>query len=262
MSTQAATAPDAAPDPAPADAAARARAERHLVVLDQLMEAALRLALAIEQQVTQPEVDAPKAVEGDVALAFHRAARAVRMTVALQARLIEERRRPEGAAPAGEPRTLRVVLVETDGTERPLSGGRLEPEPAPHSKAEVHDVLRQVARAGLVPGELTPREAAETAERLAREGVERLETEREFEDIMRRPVSEIIDLICRDLGIAPDWPHLAEEAWALKEMASERVGAPLAPFRPPGQEKPEPRPPRPPDRWPDVARPRPSTGSG
>jgi hypothetical protein len=181
MPSQAAIASDAATDPAPLSGSKdgeAARLERHLVVLDALMEAGLRFALAIERQVTVP--DAPRVVEGDIALAFHRASRAVRMTVALQARLIEEMKQP-GSGPAAEPRTLRVVLVDTDGTERPLSGGRPEPAPAPlapgHSKAEVQDVLRQVAKAGLTPGERSPREEIETAERLAREGVERLERE-------------------------------------------------------------------------------------
>jgi len=42
------------------------------------------------------------------------------------------------------------------------------------------------------------------------------------------PVSEIIAHICRDLRLEPDWPQLAEEAWAQDEIAS---GAPERPWR-------------------------------
>ena len=46
--------------------------------------------------------------------------------------------------------------------------------------------------------------------------------------MLSRPISELIALICQDLGLAPDWPQLAEEAWAKAEIASGAAGAPLA----------------------------------
>ena len=82
-------------------AAPRALIERQLWVLGRLAEAGLNVALAIEQQATAaaeapdaaepaPTPEPGRVVQGDVALAYARASRAVRLTVALQARLIKD----------------------------------------------------------------------------------------------------------------------------------------------------------------------------
>lgn len=289
MPAHAATAPDTPPDPAPAGEAARVRAERNLAMLDELKEAALRVALSIERRITgedpgpleepvpaaaQPAEPRPEPIPArsvaELALAFHRAGRAVRLSVALQDRLLAEAGRA-GAAPAeGDARkSIKVLFVDGVSGEVREDAADVRPWSPPSAqaraiaqanKAEALGAVRRMAGASLLPGELSPRDAAEAVERLCREAAERLEDEgeTEFEEVLRRPVSEIIDHICREIGLRPDWPTLAEEAWALQELASERVGAPLAAFQPSAEggggaswEKPEPRPMKPPDRWPE-----------
>jgi hypothetical protein len=64
-------------------------------------------------------------------------------------------------------------------------------------------------------------------DRIGREARDWLEDENLYGDILAHPVSEIIDWICRDLGLSPDWVQLAKEAWAQDELAGEAVGYPL-----------------------------------
>ena len=45
-------------------------------------------------------------------------------------------------------------------------------------------------------------------------------------------LGETIALICRELGLSPDWQALAQEAWARQEIDSGAVGAPLRALRP------------------------------
>ncbi len=65
---------------------------------------------------------------------------------------------------------------------------------------------------------------------------ERLDDEDIYGDVASRPVGELVALICRDLGLDPDWTRLAEEAWAQDEIAEAPVGSPfndLSSARPP-----------------------------
>jgi hypothetical protein len=86
--------------------------------------------------------------------------------------------------------------------------------------ARIHRIVRRVAWA--------QGKAIEEVERLARDAVDRLDQDELYGDLLSRPVSEIIAHICRDLRLEPDWPQLAEEAWAQDEIASGAAGAPLA----------------------------------
>ena len=70
----------------------------------------------------------------------------------------------------------------------------------------------------------------EIAELTAREAAERLDQDEVYGDVLSAPVSEIIARLCQDLGLKPDWPVLAEEAWARAEMDGGAVGRPLAPL--------------------------------
>lgn len=227
-------------------AALRAEAERNVAVLAQLREAALDYALAIKRQVT--EEGAPVVVEGDVALAFSRAARAVRLSVALQDRLIKEALRPNdgngGAAAESVQTHVKVSFVDGPTGELRDRAADARPtvmpsaaEQAAHraGKAQALGVVRQVAAAALLPGELSPRDEKDVLDRAERDAAERFESESEhdFTRLMRRPLSEVVAHICRDIGLRPDWSVLAREAWALQEIESGTVGAPLAPFAPP-----------------------------
>jgi hypothetical protein len=190
--------------PAPAEVAGEPRAliERQLQLLGRLAEAGLNLALAIETQGKAAAVNstpADVAALGDAALAYARAARAVRLTVALQARLVE-------ALPA-----------QDDIAARRRAGERQR------RKARVDRILDRVIQDACS-------DEAEV-DRLANEACERLEHDDFYGDLMDRPVSEIIAMVCKDLGLAPDWARLAEEAWAQDEIRSGAAGGtPLATF--------------------------------
>ena len=88
-------------------------------------------------------------------------------------------------------------------------------------KSQVERAVEQAAQAQHADDE-------DAVEQLVFDARERLERENLYGDIMTRPVSEIIDKICRDLGLSPDWPRLAQEPWARDEIASGTAGPPLA----------------------------------
>ena len=86
----------------------------------------------------------------------------------------------------------------------------------------IERVIERVARA--------EHDDESTVERLVSEAAERLDDRDVYGDLTDRPVSEIIEQICRDLGLSPDWTILAKETWAREEMQSGEVGAPLKRF--------------------------------
>lgn len=214
--------------PATADGALRAVLEGQLAVLGRLAEAGLNIALSVERRATAAdaaEADAPDAgpeaapvASGDVALAYARVSRAVRLTVALQGRVVKE-----------------LQALDEDAARRRIraeaGAGRERQQAEAARKARVERIVERLIRA----------EAADEAEgdRLADEAYERLEGDDIYGQLSARPVSEIIALVCQDLGLEPDWTRLAEEAWARDELAAGSAGAPLMAIRwldPPGPE--------------------------
>src|ERR1700710_127081 len=75
---------EARPTPVAADWA-QPMVEHQLQMLGRLAEAGLEIAVALEAQAK----GGPAVVEGDIAMAYNRVARAVRQTIMLQSRLIE-----------------------------------------------------------------------------------------------------------------------------------------------------------------------------
>jgi hypothetical protein len=226
----ASAAPSPQPDaPAPAaGAAARALIERQLWVLGRLAEAGLNVALAIERQATAAAADAPGAagpspppepgpliqgpviqgpiVQGDIALAYARAARAVRLTVALQAKLVGDLQALDEAAA----RSRRGEQAEAERARQALETAR---------KERVERIVERVIRAEL--------DDEEAADRLAEAAWERLDHDDIYGDLTAEPVGEIIARVCRDLGLSPDWGRLAEEAWARDEIRGGAAGSPF-----------------------------------
>jgi hypothetical protein len=194
-----------APTSAAAQDWARALLERQLWILGQLAEGGLEIARAIERQATSGE--GKEGVRPDAPMAYARVARAVRLTILLQSRLIadlqtlEAKTAHEAAHAHCLGRTQRIGLVR-----------------------------EQKARLGRIVGRIAWADGQDDrkADRMAREAVERLDQDERYGDILTRPVSELIALICRDLGLEPDWPQLAEEAWAQAEIKSGAAAGPLA----------------------------------
>jgi hypothetical protein len=210
-------------DPTPADAAligappvavedwAATLIAQQLAMLSDLAEVGMQIVRAIRDQATgqgsDEAGDTAPVVTGDVALAYARAARAVRLTLALQSRLIAQRQAwllstAQAAADAAKQRDYQNIFLDVPNKQR---------------------VQRMIGR--VAQGQ---RADKETVERLMVEAAERLDDKDRYGDILERPFSEIIAAICRDLGLSPDWPRLSQEPWAQKEIADGKPGAPLA----------------------------------
>ena len=193
----------------------RASLERQLHILGDLAEAGLMMAQAVAREAggLQAGQSSSRAV-ADLALAYERVARAVRYAAMLQSRLIgelrawEQARSSPAAMAAWKARAEREAQAEVEVAAR---------------KAEVAGVLERVvaeAQAG--------QPETERRETLGREAAERLRGDPRLNDILTLPISAVIELICRDLGVQPDWLRLSEEEWARGELRSGKVGAALA----------------------------------
>jgi hypothetical protein len=188
------------------------RAERHMRLLAELAEIGMDLAREVRRQcaaLSQPRlVDdtaaaPPSLVE--LALAYSRLSRAVRQTLALEVRIeADERARAVGIVVEHQARQADAAQAWEDRENR------------------IEGVVTKIIRA----------EAADDsgAERLLDEMCEHLEDEDVYEDYSHRPTGEIIALICKDLGLTPDWSRWEDRDWAAdaaRTMAS-GPGRPLS----------------------------------
>jgi hypothetical protein len=181
----AAPAPDQDDDAADADGWERALLDHQLAELGRLAAMGMDIASAVHRRATADK-PGPDADLQHAAVDFARVARAVRMTFALQSRLIADfkgRSRPAGAA--DEP---------YDG---PLEVRWLDPEPEP-AEGRKHRVRQSVRRAAEDAGC-----DHETVERLVLEAGERLEDDDIHAALATRPFDEIVALIRQDLGLEP-----------------------------------------------------------
>jgi hypothetical protein len=175
---------------------ARALIEPQLRLLGRLAEIGLDVAETVGRQA-RGEAEAP--AKGDLGLAFARVSRAVRLTVALQQKLVDGLEALEAGRPAGK-----------DGAR---------PDPDYILKARVERIVERTAEAEHDDDEWA-------VDRLVRETAERLDDIDLYGDLLDRPISEIVARIARDIGLPLDWSRLAEEAWARTEMA-DGAGEPL-----------------------------------
>ncbi len=188
------------------DPAARRQAavQRQAAILEQLAEAGLRLALTIEAEAAAAAA-AGQSVRDDAAMAFSRAARAVRLTVMLQSRLMEGPPAP-GALRAG---------ADDAGAGGPFDGVWTPPDlyvPAEVQRGrQVQGIVRSAAEdAG---------RDAETVERLVAEAGERMQRDDIYFLVRSHPFGDLVAFICKELGLDPDWSRLAREAWDEAEDA-------------------------------------------
>ena len=189
-------------------------------------------AEADEARVEAGEPEPPRrGLPVDPALSFSRISRAVRLTLALEARTHQ----------AIEDRARRGAAANDDGPEddEPMSkggGGPIDYEAirrrhAPMVRAIVHgeqdhDVRRAV--------EETIEDACddpEDVERLMEELSERLEEDEVFNGRNFWPTGEVIALICQDLGLTPDWDRWRSRGWARRRRKRVRWAPPTPPNR-------------------------------
>ncbi len=215
-------APPSGPDPdapgACACGAAGDLARERLAMLHELAQIGMRLARGVER-----EAEAPEASAGDLVLKFARIARAVRQTLALEARIEGElatRAREDAAQGAVRlERETRARLVKRKTAIRWAVEQAIEAEADHHELEGLFDHLD-----------------------------ERLQ-DREDTDFLDRPMGELVARICRDIGVTPDMSLWQDEDWAIAEGVTIRpaggaeVPAPTA-LDPPAAAPPPDPPPR------------------
>jgi hypothetical protein len=207
-------APNAAPA-TPGDDLIRTTLKRQLHMLADLAKAGVVIAEAVGQGALEARAErAPVSDVCDLVRAFDRVNRAVRYTIMLEGRLLGE------------------LIALDSGEARPpaRSPGPAHAEAQAEAQAEDEARKAQVAEAlsGIIANDQKDGQDTERRERLERETAERLRDDSRLADILTLPISEVIDIICRDLGIQPDWLRLSEEDWARGELRSGKVGAALA----------------------------------
>jgi hypothetical protein len=161
---------------------ARPLVEQQLQRLGRLAEVGLEIASGLEAQVKRT---GPAVVQGDIAMAYARVARAVRQTIMLQSKLIEDLREQEtgvaarkAAARAGAAGLIGRVIDDARGSDK---------------------------------------------EQLRTEAAERLRQE-DFSDFLARPFEEAVTEIVRGLGLTPDWLALAQDCWSAEAALCRRQG--------------------------------------
>jgi hypothetical protein len=183
------------PPPA-ANATARELIDAQLPMLTRLAEIGMEIAEAAGRRaVAQAEGATAEERGSDPALAYARAARAVRLTLALQSRLVAEL----------------AALDQAQAKARAVEAGR--------RRDRVHARVEQAIEAERADAD------HDEIEHLSSAAWERL-TETDDAELLDLPMDEVVALICRDLGLSPGWA----EAFAEGGLAgAEHLPPPAAP---------------------------------
>jgi hypothetical protein len=201
---------DGEPDPERLAAAEGARADKRIAYLDEIADMAMELARA-QQRKALAQIEAPPEAAGEVrerdaAAGFLAAARAVRVTLLLQARLQSglNARRIEMV---GESR----ARAETRRRDREIE--------ALSYHGEVEEIVAQV-----IEREAADRPDLDELTESAREAVFNDWSDDEIGEI---PISAVVAKVCKDLGVAVDWSRWEGEDWAVEEAEDGVEGSPF-----------------------------------
>jgi hypothetical protein len=172
-----------------------ARAEHRLRLLEELAEIGMELARALKPG---PEADekadktAAEAPAKDPAAVFAPLSRAIRLTLALEAR--------------------------TDQDLRDLKAGVSRARKEARAKA-AHDcgAREQQVRALVLNVAERECESLEAFDELEEALQERLDYDEAYDEAGQRPVRQTVERLCKDLGLTPDWSRWAGEGWAYEE---------------------------------------------
>ncbi len=208
------------------------RTERDLRMLDDLAEIGMRLMRAVEQQAMAQAVPEQvgalgKMSGGDLALAFSRLARAVRQTLALKAKLVEDR----------------WNLDHRQAADQAQRAAAIKQARKAQQKARVKRIIE-----GVIDAEAD----GSDRENLLIDLDLRLDDEDLFADYDERPFDEIVARICRDLGITPDRVLWEAENWGIEETGT--TPAPVASPGPDPEHRRDSEHRPDPGDWPDPAR--------
>ncbi len=184
-----------------------ARATRQMRMLQELAEIGMQLARAVGRQVAERTQEDPGGADtdlaadlaADLALVFSRISRAVRQTIALEARLDRELLQAQKAENA-------AMAEQARAAERALARRR---------KHAVREAVQEALDAEACGPEL---------EALLADLDERLEDADDDPDFAELAIGQLVARICRQLGVVPD-PSLWED-----EGGAVHAGSP-EPFR-------------------------------
>jgi hypothetical protein len=182
------------------------RIARQLARLEELAEIGMDLARQVRREALAGEDGPPARPAADLALVFSRISRAVRQTLALEARLAADHQAEQAAGRhivREAARTLQTRLA------RDQKRAQVRVIAAEAIEAEIHEDCRAQV-------------LAEMDERLdAYDDLER-------DDLERRPVGALVAEICRALGVPVDWSLWEQEEWACQEGETRAHGSPYA----------------------------------
>jgi len=204
---------DLAPDLAEDDLdPAIAHAEERRVMLRELAE----LGMALARDLTRRALEAPETAERatetatpaprpaprhDPAESFARLSRAIRLTLALEAKVDEE----VAALRAGEARPPEGRPSHDDHRSMGVGVGQASRDFASPHRNRIRDAVFDV-----INREITDiRPAQEVLDCLH----ERLSEGERYDDYIHRPLREAVEAICQDLGLHPDWSLWAGDGW-------------------------------------------------
>ena len=194
-------APAPAVDGAHRLAASIARAERRLRVLEEIGEIGMRLMRKLEDPPAKGAAsDAPRS---DPAVAFAKLSRAVRLTLDLEVRAEEELR----AALAGEVTVheQRRETRERVAAEAEELAGKADEKARQHALSRVEEQVEiAIARESESEKEFFERSAAMD---------ERFEWDEAYDDVRDQPFREVVERLCKDIGLTPDWSDWTEDGW-------------------------------------------------
>jgi hypothetical protein len=196
-----------APDPA------ILRAERRLRMLDELAQIGMNLARALERQAlaaadpaeptaqgaaeaSADRAPTPITPAGDPSVAFARISRAIRLTLALEARTDEALR------------ALRAGVAAEVKARRVADCNRAAAQASARREARHEAVERLVTEAA--EREIEDEEALnDVLEALE----ERLHEDEAYLDLEQAPLRETVERLCADLQLTPDWSQWEGEGW-------------------------------------------------
>jgi hypothetical protein len=184
-------------------------AEGRLSLLRELAEIGMKLARALEPctpAAADDEAETGRSRGRDPADAFARLSRAIRLTLTLEAKTDEALR------------DLKAGVVRKREKEKKRAAKRHEAAAAKEAEEREVKVRELVAEAA----EAEIADVYEFADRYHALR-ERLDEDSAYRDLGERPLREIVERLCKDLMISPDWSRWDGEGWTREEGRPNRT---------------------------------------
>jgi hypothetical protein len=205
-------------------AAAVARAERRLRVLEEVSQIGLRLMRGLEDPPVEAKAkDAPAdAPRPDPAAAFAKLSRAVRLTVALEGQVEEDLR----AALAGE---VKADEKRREARDRPAVDADEPGDEDERARRGARERLEEQVELAIGRECETEKEFAERSAAM----IERLEWDDAYDDVRGRPFREVVERLCTEIGLDPDWSTWTDDGWPTPPTGVPEARLPWSPFHRP-----------------------------